>query len=263
MILRDYQQRTVDDIRAALNKGMMNPCATMATGGGKTITIMSMAQAFIAKGHRCLVMTHVSELITQLAGTAERLELSPCVYAASLKRREHDGMLVVAQIQTVYKRMHTLDAFSVVFVDEAHLISPEGEGMYRTALEALRSMNPKVRVIGLSATPFRMGSGLIYGPGQMFDDCVSSVTMKELIEDGWLTPLVGKNADRSFKEDGIKQQGGDFMLSSLAEYMEDEAKVQAACREIVAQTGDRKRLLVFSSSIRHAEMLVDSLLVHG
>jgi DNA repair protein RadD len=241
MILRPYQARVVEAIRSALNGGMMNPCATIPTGGGKTAVIMEMAHTFTTKGHRCLVLTHVAELIGQLAGTAVRCGMNPCVFAASLKRREYKGILVIGQIQTVYKTMHSLDAFSVVFVDESHLINPEGEGMYRTAIEALRSMNPKVRVIGLSATPFRMGSGLIYGPGQMFDDCVASVSMRELIDEGYLTPLVGKNADRAFNGD------------------EDNEKVRTACRELVVQAADRRRWLIFGSSIAHAEMIVEEL----
>jgi superfamily II DNA or RNA helicase len=230
---------------------------------GKSATIMSMAQTFTNKGHRCLVLTHVSELITQLADTATRFDLDPRVYAASLNRREHNGPLVIAQIQTVYKCMHSLGAFMVVFVDESHLINPEGEGMYKQAIAALKEMNPKVRIIGLSATPFRMGSGMIYGPGQMFDDCVASITMRRLITEGYLTPLVGKNANRSFSDESIKQRGGDYILGQLAEYMEDETKVEAACAEIVAQTKDRKRLLIFASSIRHAEMITDELILLG
>ena len=124
MILRPYQQEVVDAIRAALNGGMAAPCATAATGSGKTIMITTMAQQFMAKGHRCLIFTHVAELIGQLASTAEAIGLDPRVYAASLNRREHNGPLVIAQIQSTYKCMHSLGAFMVVFVDESHLINP-------------------------------------------------------------------------------------------------------------------------------------------
>ena len=263
MILRDYQARTVDAFRDALNKGMMTPCCSVATGGGKSLILNTFAKHCIAKGHRVLVMTHVKELITQLSETATKINQPHGINAASLKRRDTSQQMVIAQIQSVYKDIYSLGAFSVCFIDEAHLISPSGEGMYRQALDGLRSMNPKLRLIGLSATPFRMGTGLIYGKGKMFEECVERVTMRELINAGYLTPLVGRNADTTLDTRHLSLRGGDFIASELADFMEDEAKVERAVADLTSRASERNRVLLFSSSNKHSGMIVDALIARN
>lgn len=257
--LRPYQQRVVDSIRRALNAGMKTPCASVATGGGKTWILTTMAQTFTQKIKRCLTLTHVKELVGQLSAAASHIGLDHGVYAASLDRRDTKHMYLIAQIQSVHKRMFDLGAFDVVFVDECHLISDEDSSMYQRALDTLRSMNPDVRVVGLSATPFRMKEGLVYGPGKMFEACVEHVTMRELIETGYLTPLIGKNADRKFDASALHMRGGDFIAGELEDFMADQIKVSQAVGELVTQCSDRKRALVFSSGNKHSRMIVDEL----
>lgn len=257
--LRPYQQRVVDSIRRALNAGLKTPCASVATGGGKTWILTTMAQTFNQKIKRCLTLTHVKELVGQLSAAASQIGLDHGVYAASLYRRDVKHMYVIAQIQSVHKRMYDLGKFDVVFVDECHLISDEDSSMYQRALDVLRTLNPDVRVVGLSATPFRMKEGLVYGPGKMFESCVEHVTMRELIETGYLTPLIGKNADRKFDASALHMRGGDFIAGELEDYMADQIKVSQAVSELVAQCADRKRTLVFSSGNKHSRMIVEEL----
>lgn len=257
--LRPYQQRVVDSIRRALNAGMKTPCASVATGGGKTWILTTMAQTFTQKIKRCLTLTHVKELVGQLSAAATHIGLDHGVYAASLDRRDTKYMYTIAQIQSVHKRMFDLGAFDVVFVDECHLISDEDSSMYQRALDTLRTMNPDVRVVGLSATPFRMKEGLVYGPGKMFEACVEHVKMRELIETGYLTPLIGKNADRKFDASALHMRGGDFIAGELEDFMADQIKVSQAVGELVTQCSDRKRVLVFSSGNKHSRMIVDEL----
>lgn len=257
--LRQYQQRVVDSIRRALNAGLKTPCASVATGGGKTWILTTMAQTFNQKVKRCLTLTHVKELVGQLSAAASQIGLDHGVYAASLDRRDVKHMYTIAQIQSVHKRMYDLGKFDVVFVDECHLISDEDSSMYQRALDVLRTLNSDVRVVGLSATPFRMKEGLVYGPGKMFESCVEHVTMRELIETGYLTPLIGKNADRKFDASALHMRGGDFIAGELEDYMADQIKVSQAVSELVAQCVDRKRALVFSSGNKHSRMIVDEL----
>ena len=100
--------------------------------------------------------------------------------------------MIVAGIQSVYKRACELDAFDLIIVDEAHLIPPDGEGMYRQFLADAKVVNPRVRTIGLTATPFRLKSGMICGPENILNAVCFEVGVRELIRDGYLCPLVTK-----------------------------------------------------------------------
>jgi DNA repair protein RadD len=185
------------------------------------------------------------------------------VYAASMNRRDKGKMYTIAQIQSVHKRMNEIGAFDVVFIDECHLWSGADEGMFQTAVNFLRSHNDKVRIVGLSATPFRMKEGLVYGDGKMFESCVANIGMRELIDAGYLTPLIGKNMDVDLDTSGLHMRGGDFIASELEDFMADRIKVSKAVREIAGQTRDRRKSLVFSTGNKHSQMLVDELLSIG
>ena len=259
LTLRPYQQRVVDSIIDALNGGMMSPCASVATGGGKSAILSALAAKFIAKGHNVVALTHVRELIGQLERTALRLVPADKVgvIATGLGRKDPLRQFQICQIQTVGRRPHTIGPRRVCIIDEHHLLNHE-EGQYLKTIEALRVMTPDMRLIGLSATPFRSATGLVYGPGRMFDDCVARVGMRELIAEGFLTPIVGKTGDRNFKISGVHMQGGDFKPSELQDFMADEAKVGRAVADFMPQVQDRRQVLIFSSGIKHNAMIVEA-----
>lgn len=70
----------------------------------------------------------------------------------------------MAGIQSVYKRASEFDPLDLVVIDEAHLIPPDGDGMYRQFLADARVVNPNLRIIGFTATPFRLTTGPIGTP---------------------------------------------------------------------------------------------------
>ena len=114
------------------------------------------------------------------------------VYSAGLKRRDTEHSVIVAGIQSVYRKACELGGFNLIIVDEAHLIPPDGEGMYQQFLADAKVINPEVRVIGLTATPFRMKSGMICAPENILNAVCYEVGVRELIRDGFLCPLVTK-----------------------------------------------------------------------
>jgi DNA repair protein RadD len=242
---------------------MMSPCASAATGSGKTLCITTLAQAVTAKGKRMMTVTHVKELIGQLEATAIAQGLVPGVYAAGLNRRDKSQNYLICQIQSVYKRAFDFPIPDVLCIDEAHLLNSDDEGMYRTFIGHLRVANPKMRLVGLSATPFRMGSGLIYGPDRMFEACVARVGMKELITDGYLTPIIGKNGDRNFSAADLHMRGGEFIAAEIEAMMADEAKVSLATKEILHQCVGRNQILHFTTGNKHSVMLMDELRKSG
>lgn len=256
--LRPYQQEAVDAICKALNSGMRSPCISVATGGGKSLIIQSLTERFSSKGKPTVILTHVKELVEQLA---KRIPTAS-VNAASLSRREV-GDVTIAQVQSVYKQSHLFGHVKIIIVDECHLIPPDNEGMFRTFIEGIAAVQPGCRIIGLSATPYRMSSGFVYGEGRLFEDCVYTAGMGDLISQGYLTPLIGKNGDQKFDGSSLHMRGGDFIPAELEAFMADRLKVTAAVREMLVHSTNRNRKLVFSSGNKHSAMITEELTAAG
>jgi DNA repair protein RadD len=159
----------------------------------------------------------------------------------------------VAGIQSVYKKACELGGFNLIIVDEAHLIPPEGEGMYRTFLADTKVINPEVRVIGLTATPFRLKSGMICGPENILNAICYEVGVRELIRDGYLCPLVTKAGREKAATEGLHVRGGEFVAREVEDLMDQNGLVQAACAEIVALAHDRRSCLIFASGVKHGQ----------
>jgi DNA repair protein RadD len=183
-------------------------------------------------------------------------------YSAGLGRRETTHPVIVAGVQSVFRRACELDAFDLVIIDEAHMIPLEGDGMYRQLLSDARIVNPSLRVIGLTATPFRMKTGPICVPadeGGILNAVCFEVGVRELIRDGYLCPLVSKAGQTKVDTDSLHVRGGEFVAGEAEELMDREALVLAACREIMEQTHDRHACLIFATGIQHGQHIIQVL----
>jgi DNA repair protein RadD len=148
-------------------RGNDNPCVVIPTGGGKTPVIATICSDAVTRWDgRVLILAHVKELLEQAADKLDQIcpDIHVGVYSAGLKRRDTTHAVIIAGIQSVYQKAEQLGHFDLVIVDEAHMIPMEGDGMYRRLLADMRRINPHLRVIGLTATPFRMASGPICVP---------------------------------------------------------------------------------------------------
>ena len=225
---------------------------------GKSWVLAQIVTDAVIRWHgRAPVLAHVKELLEQNADKIQRLcpEVPIGIYSAGLNRRETDKPAIVAGIQSVYKRACELDAFDLIIVDEAHLIPPDGDGMYRQFLAEAKIVNPQVRVIGLTATPFRLSSGPICTPDGVLNHICYEVGVRELIRDGYLCPLVTKAGRRKANFDGLHVRAGEFVADEVEALMDDERLVASACGEIVAYTHDRRSVLVFASGVRHGRRM--------
>ena len=254
MQLRPYQQEAVEAVYGHLREREDNPCVVIPTGGGKTPVMATICDDAITKWDgRVLVLAHVKELLEQtrdhLAEMAPDLQVG--VYSAGLKRRDTEHAVIVAGIQSVYRRAYDLGAFDLVMVDEAHWIPPEGDGMYRRFLADAKVVNSNVRMIGLTATPFRMTSGMICRPEGFLNHVCYEIGVKELIRDGYLCKLRSKAGSRKADFDSLHVRGGEFIASETEELMDNDDLVEAACEELVEHTKDRKSVLIFASGVEH------------
>ncbi|RLS72781.1 MAG: DNA helicase [Planctomycetota bacterium] len=260
--LRPYQEDVKNAVYDHLRTRQDNPCAVVPTAGGKTPIMASICKDAVGLwGGRVLILAHVKELLEQ---TAEKLgmvcpEVGFGIYSAGLKRRDTDHPVIIASIQSVYKRACELDRFDLILIDEAHLISPDSESMYQHFLADARIINPEVRIVGFTATPYRLKSGSICTVEGILNHICYEVGVRELIRDGFLCPLISKAGRSKVDTSELHIRGGEFITDEVEALMDQDSLVQSAVSEIIQYTTDRHACLIFASSIQHGKHIVDVL----
>jgi DNA repair protein RadD len=164
----------------------------------------------------------------------------------------------------VFKKARQLGDRHVVIIDEAHLVPHDGEGMYQKLLGGLRDAVPDLRVVGFTATPYRLGSGrLDHGDGRLFSQTVYSYGIGQGIKDGYLSPLMSKRAAAEIDISGVAKRGGEFVAGSLEMAADVDEITQAATAEIVQFGEARRSWLVFCSGVAHAYHVRDAIRARG
>lgn len=266
MELRQYQREAVDAVWSSLKSGVPAPLVVLPTGAGKSPVVATLcAEAVVRWRARVLVLVHVRELVEQLEATMRRMwpeEHPPIgVMCAGLRRKETPAV-TIASIQTAVKNVTEIASRNLVIIDESHMVPPEGEGMYRSVISDLKLFNPSLRVIGLTATPYRTGYGVIYGEGNIFSDIVYDAPVGQLIDDGYLSRIFGKNGGSPDLQ-GVHRRLGEFVEADLEEVMVDHVKVERAVDEIARYMLGKQGVLIFCCSIKHCEMVTNELEKRG
>lgn len=255
--LRYYQKDCVEALVRSFRENPTNaPLGVISCGGGKTVIIKYLLEGAVANGKRVGLLADRKELLQQ---AEEKFDIPVGIYSASLGRRDTNNQLQIMQIQSVWQRAFEFGKFDLLLIDEAHCIPENVESRYRTFLKDCHTVNSQLRIAGLTATPYRLTSGLIYGPGQLFTNVAYEIGVKELIDNQYLCPLISRGGEASFDTTGLKASRGDYRLKDLEKLGDDTELVKKACDEIKKLAYDRKKILVFACSIRHAEAVAKCL----
>lgn len=259
--LRWYQSDAIAAIYAALRDRDDNPCVSLPTGAGKSLVIAQLCLDAIKHGDRVLVLAHVRELLEQNYG--ELIDAAPeiagkvGVYSAGLKTRDTAQQIIIAGIQSVYQRIAELGRFDLVIVDEAHRIPADGEGMYRTMIGDLLALDPRTRVVGLTATPYRTGEGLICRPDNILNHLCHETPIAPLAAQGYLCRVRSKNGKQRYDTDGLKVRAGEFTAEGIAALYANADETEAAVGEfigvLIAQ--ERRAGLIFAASVQHGRQI--------
>ncbi len=266
--LRQYQKDAINALYDYFSANDGNPLVVMPTGTGKSVVIANFLREAIEgwSDTRVLVLTHVKELIQQNFSALIRMwPTAPAgIYSAGLNKRDIHAQILFAGIQSIHKRAYNVQRCDLVLIDEAHLLGRADTGMYRAFLKDLRQINPTLKIIGFTATPYRMDSGLLHeGDGRLFTHIAYDVPILRMIEKGYLAPVVAKATATKLDVSGVGTRGGEFIPGQLESAVDTDPLNAAAVQEIVAKGHDRGSWLIFCSGTSHATHIRDVIRSHG
>lgn len=264
-MLRDYQQRSIDQLYTWLRSNDGHPCLVLPTGSGKSHIVAALCKDALQSWPetRILMLTHVKELIEQ---NAEKMRQhwpnAPLgIYSAGLRSKRFDA-ITFAGIQSVRKKSALIGHIDLVIIDECHLVSHKQEGGYRMLIDELTQINPALRVIGLTASPYRLGHGYITDAPALFADLIEPVSIEELIYKGYLAPLRSKITDLELSVDGVHKRGGEYIESELQAAVDTDEQNSIVVSESIKMAEQRKSWLFFCTGVNHAYHIRDQLRAH-
>ena len=243
------------------------PLVIMPTGSGKSIVIAQfICDVLLVDSARVAVVTHVKELIAQNYKALRSLwAAAPAgILSAGLGRSEFDAAILFCSIHSSYQRAKNIAPRDFILIDEAHLISRREGSMYRRFLTATCDLNPKTRIIGLTATPFRLDSGKLYEDDErLFNSIAYQVPLLDLVKDGYLVPVTAKRPQTTIDVSGVGKRGGEFIAGQLEAAVDLAPLTEKIVAEIVAAGTERGSWLNFCSGVSHAMHVRDALRRRG
>lgn len=270
MQLRNYQIEAVESIYYHMRHKHGNPIVAAPTGTGKSLIIAG----FIKRVHlehpetKILMLTHVQELIEQNLNKLKELWPSAPVgiYSAGLNQKTLGLPIIFGGIQSLYGKGEELGKVDIVVIDECHMVSPRQETTYMKLINDLLMINPLLKVIGFTATAFRLGLGMLT-QGGLFDDICWNGCSKDkfnwFIENGYLSRLVPKSTATVLDLHDVTIRRGDFVEKELQQAVNKHSITIAAIEETLEVAGNRKHWLIFSSGLDHAKAIAEALEDYG
>jgi len=262
MILREYQTNAVDAVWQHLCTTPGNPVIVAPTGSGKSLMIAAMCRQAVEQHRgRVIVLAHRRELLQQNAEKIRALlpDMDIGVYSAGLKQRDTEQDVIVAGIQSVYNKSELFGDRHLILIDECHLIPSSGEGMYRTILHEFRERLPTCRLVGLTATPFRLESGPLCTPDGLLNTVCYDIAIAPLMTQGFLCRVVSKSSNLIKDFSKLHHKAGEFVESEVEAMFCDQGVVGPACQELLDKTQQSRSCLVFCCSVRHAGLVARGL----
>lgn len=270
--LRDYQTEAVYSVFRYFDKHKAasgDPVIVLPTGTGKSLVIAEFLRLLVTwfPGQKAMLVTHVKELIAQNHEKMMALwpEAPAGIHSSGLRKKAVHDQIIFAGIGSVAKKAALFGRVDIILVDECHLISPKEATMYKKFFSDLKKVNPYLKVIGLTATPYRLGFGPIVrldgdeeaGVDAMFDHIVFDGSSVEFfnwfISEGYLLPVVPKRTSYQLDVNGVKKRGGDFVAGELQTAVNKAEANEAAIAEAIEYGKDRQSWLVFCAGVQHAK----------
>jgi DNA or RNA helicases of superfamily II len=265
--LRPYQQEAVDATLNHFRKSDESAVIVLPTGAGKSLVIAELAR--LAR-RKILVLTHVKELVEQNHAKYQSYGLSGGIFAAGLKRKEKHHQVTFASVQSVAANLDQFrDEYSLVIIDECHRVSGEETSQYQRIIELLRQQNDSLKVLGLTATPYRLAMGWIYRyhyrgffrgsddeQDKPFRHCIYELPLSYMINRGYLTrPELVNAAVAQYDFSTLTQDRfGEYAERDVNQLLSKHQRVtRAIIEQVMEMAAERQGVMIFAATVQHAQ----------
>ncbi|MGO2235476.1 MAG: DEAD/DEAH box helicase [Marinomonas sp.] len=270
--LRDYQiqavEASLDHFRSSNDPAVI----VLPTGAGKSLVIAELSR--LAKG-RVVCLAHVKELVEQNHAKFLATGSSAGIFSAGLSQKTSTEKTTFASIQSLSASLADFnEPVSLIIIDECHRVGMEESGQYNKTIEHFRALNPKVKILGLTATPYRLGSGWIYQnhyhgytrtcTNSLFKKCIFELPLQHMVKKGYLTPPIHYDAaiahyDFSLLTESLdgEQNTDDIALNELIH--KHPRVTKAVTEQILQLSQDRQGVMIFAATIDHAKEIASYL----
>lgn len=255
MKLRDYQLECIDAVWEELYKGE-SALVQAPTGSGKTLTFSHLIKKSLEQyaSMRTIILMGRVDLVLQteaaIARVVERRHIG--AYCGSLNRREINRPVTVASIHSVVDIDTPI--YNMIIIDETHNLDQDS-GSYIKFIEKQRARNPKLKIVGFTATPFR-SDGVIYGEEKIFKRLCYKKTIQDMIALGYLCRPILKQAENAYDTSNLRIRAGEYMAEDIDALVSDEAVMRSQVREALDKMKGRKAVAWATANIDHCERLL-------
>ncbi len=269
--LRPYQQEAVDRTLHYFRKQRHPAVIVLPTGAGKSLVIAELAK--IAKG-RVLVLAHVKELVEQNHLKYESYGLQAGIYSAGLNQKDSAQKVIFGSIQSVAKAKDDFFSdFTLLVIDECHRVGLEPESQYAKVIEQLRRNNPRICILGLTATPYRLGVGWIYNhalrgevktqEARFFKHCIYDLPLEYMIRNRYLTPPVKVDIPvTSYDFSELTEGAQAYTMAQVEEVLNQQRRLTPLIiKNIIdiTESDQRQGVMIFSATVKHAQEILQHL----
>nr|MDT0250551.1 DEAD/DEAH box helicase [Endozoicomonas sp.] len=273
--LRPYQKDSVQAVVRHFRKSDDPALLVLPTAAGKSLVIAELGR--IARG-RVLVLAHVKELVEQNHGKYESYGLKASIFSAGLGQKESSEQVVFGSVQSVVRNLSSFDSlednqFTLLVIDECHRVSLEKESSYHKVIDHLRCQNPKLKTLGLTATPYRLGLGWLYNhfisegergkvrteEERFFKSCLFELPVSYMVNNGYLTPPVMLDAAVAWYDFSRLPMSrlGTFRETDLNELLKGEGRAtKAIIQQVVHLSEKRQGVMIFAATVDHAREII-------
>ena len=265
--LRPYQTQAVNRVVEHFRASHDPAVVVLPTGSGKSLVIAELAR--LARG-RVLVLAHVRELVEQNHAKYQAYGLNADIFSAGLKRKDAQRQVVFGSVQSVVRNLDQFadDRFTLLVIDECHRVSLDEESSYRQVIDHLQQQNPSLKILGLTATPYRLGQGFIYhrhyhgmvkgSDACFFRDCVFEQPLRLMVKQGFLAEP--KRRDMAVEGYDFSRlapaASGAYSEADLNQVVAGNRATPGIIAQVVEYAEGRQGVMIFAATVAHAEEIM-------
>lgn len=262
--LRPYQQEAVDATLTHFRKSGDAAVIVLPTGAGKSLVIAELAR--LAR-RKILVLAHVKELVEQNHAKYQSYGLTGGIFSAGLSRKERQYQVTFASVQSVSANLEQFkDEYSLIIVDECHRLNNNDNSQYGKIIHQLKLSNANLKVLGLTATPYRLGMGWIYRyhyrgfvrseQDKPFQHCIYELPLSYMINRGYLAKpeLIDAGISQYDFSSLTRNHFGDYVEKEVNQLLRKNQRVtRSIIEQVLELSTQRQAVMIFATTVEHAK----------